>query len=66
MSKQILNATEAAKVIGCNPQKVRERLKRGMWKFGKAYPPDKDCEVWRYEIPRAKLYSFLGITGEEV
>lgn len=32
--QDILNSSQAARVIGCGPQKVRERIKRGIWTFG--------------------------------
>ena len=34
--KEILTAAEAAREIGCTPQKVRERMKRGLWDLGEA------------------------------
>ena len=34
MVNDILNASQTAKVIGCSAQRVRERLKRGIWDFG--------------------------------
>ena len=32
--QDILTANQTARVIGCGPQRVRERIKRGIWTFG--------------------------------
>lgn len=32
---------EAARQIGCSPNKVREKMKRGRWKLGIVEPPEK-------------------------
>ena len=32
--KDILSANQTARIIGCAPQMVRERIKRGIWTFG--------------------------------
>lgn len=34
MKKNIISAAEAARMLGCPAQKVRERMKRGIWKIG--------------------------------
>ena len=39
--KEIISAAEAARILNCRPQKVRERIKAGRWTFGKAIPPAK-------------------------
>ena len=57
--KQIISANAAAKIIGCPARMVRERLRRGMWTFGKAYPPDEKHSQWTYEINVRLLTKFL-------
>ena len=63
----ILSANQAAKVIGCTPQKVRERLKRKIWTFGVVIPANKTghCQD-SYEISKKQLASFLRITDDEL
>ena len=36
--KEIFNAVEAAREIGCTAQKVRERMKRKLWDLGEVIP----------------------------
>lgn len=60
--KEILSAAEAAKILGCTPQAVRERIRLGIWKFGECIPGKKtgkkcDCFV----IYRRKLYQHIGM-----
>ena len=63
----ILSANQAAKVIGCNPQKVRERLKRGLWDFGEVIPASKSgLQQDSYEISKKQLANFLRITDKEL
>lgn len=62
----ILNANEAARVIGCAPQKVREMLKRKIWTFGEVVLPEKTGKVQiQYEINKYALARYLGIDVEE-
>lgn len=66
MGKQIISAAEAARIIGCNPQKVRMMVQAGLWKFGRVIPKEKTgyhCD--RYEIYRPKLERYLGVSGGE-
>ncbi len=59
--KSILTAEEAARAIGCNPQKVRVRMQRKIWDLGRAIPPGKTGkQTWTYEIMSWKLKRFLG------
>ena len=63
--KTILTAEEAAKEIGCRPEKVRMRMRQRIWNLGRAIPPEKaGTKVWTYEIMRNKLDAFLGKEGE--
>jgi len=63
----ILNAAEAAKVIGCGAQEVRWRIRRGQWKFGRAFSPKENHNTqWRYEINKKELADFLRIDLKEI
>ena len=63
----ILNAAQTARVIGCGPQKVRERIKRGIWTFGVAIPPKQSGNTENsYEINKVALAEWLRISVEEV
>lgn len=65
--RDFLSADRAAKVIGCNPQKVRERLKRKIWDFGTVIPAEKaGCQTNGYDIHKKELARFLKITPEEL
>lgn len=65
--RDILSSTQAAKVIGCAPQKVRERLKIKRWTFG-VWIPKKETGHKKddYEVNKYQLADFLGISVEEV
>ena len=66
-TRDILNASQAAKVIGCNSQKVRVRLKRNIWTFGTViYAKESGNKVDSYEINKGSLARFLGIDMEEI
>ena len=60
--KEILTAAEAAREIGCTPQKVRERMKRGLWDLGEVIDKDRLGRVEKSEcnIHRHKLEKFIG------
>lgn len=63
----IIDATKAARVIGCSQQMVRERVKRGIWQIGRAVPgKEAGRKLIAYEIQKRKLAEFLGITLEEL
>lgn len=65
MQKETMGVPEAAKLLGCNPEAVRRRIRRGIWKFGEVIPKEKTGnEIDSFVIYRRKLYKHLGI--EEV
>ncbi len=65
--KDILSARQAAKVIGCSAQKVRVRIERNIWKFGRVVTAKESGRVVNaYEIPKRSLARFLEIDVEEV
>lgn len=64
--KQVLTAQEAARILGCTSQKVRERMRRGLWDLGRAIPPEETGKsTWTYEIMRHKLEAFQGEEGKQ-
>ncbi len=65
--REILSASQAARVIGCGPQMVRERIKRGIWTFGSVVTAKQSGNVQSsYEIKKRDLADWLGITVEEL
>lgn len=64
---EILNAAQTARVIGCAPQKVRERIKRGIWTFGSVVTAKQSGNTENsYEINKKALAEWLGVPVEEV
>lgn len=65
--KELFNAVEASREIGCTAQKVRERMKRKLWDLGEVIPKEAlgNDEKNEYNIFRYKLERFLGhpVTG---
>lgn len=64
--KELISAKEAARIIGCDPQALRQRIKLGIWNFGERIPKEKTgkkCDT--YLISRRKLYRYLGAEGEK-
>lgn len=59
---EMMSAQAAAKILGCSPQAVRERIKRGIWKFGEYIPKSKTGNATKdtYCIYRSKLYKHIG------
>lgn len=66
--KEIFNAQEASKYIGCSAPKVRERMKRKLWDLGEVIPKTKlgNKERCEYNIYRSKLEKHIGKKLEEV
>ena len=66
--QDILTANQTARVIGCGPQRVRERIKRGIWTFGSVVTRKESGNAQKntYEINKYKLAEWLGIPAEEV
>ena len=67
MVNDILNASQTAKVIGCSAQRVRERLKRGIWDFGTVVKAKQSGKTQdSYEINKYKLAKFLEISADGI
>lgn len=65
--KEILSAAKAAKVIGCSEQMVRERIKRGIWKFGEVVnKKESGMRNNSYEVSKRELAKWLGMSIEEI
>lgn len=65
--REILNAVQTARVIGCCPQMVRERIKRGIWTFGNVVTAKQSGNTQNsYEINKRKFAEWLGISVEEL
>lgn len=65
--RDVLNAVQAAKVIGCGPQKVRERIKRGIWTWGTVVTAKEAGNLNNgYEVNLQELADWLHISREEV
>ena len=65
--KDILNAAQTAKVIGCSPQMVREKIRHNIWPFGNLIPAKQyNRKKDGYEINKYALARWLEISTEEV
>lgn len=65
--RDILNARQAAQVIGCSRQELAEKGKRGLWPFIKVITPkESGKKVNRYEINKRDLANYLKVPYEEV
>lgn len=62
MSERI-SVKEAAAILGCNPQAVRENMKSGRWDLGSVVPTGKAGKKYNYYIYRAKINKFIGGTS---
>ena len=56
---EVLTVKETAKLLGMSENGVRVQIQRGLLPFGVAIPSVKGNE-YRYVIPKAKVYEFLG------
>lgn len=66
--KEVTKVPQAARILGCPQQKVRERMKRGIWDLGDYIPPGKGRRIADYDIFKHKLEKFIGreLTTEEM
>ena len=60
----LLTVRETAKLLGMSEQGVRIQLQRKILPFGIAIPSVKGSG-YRYIIPKAKVYEFLGKDGKQ-
>jgi hypothetical protein len=59
MYRKIISANKAAEIMGCPARLVRERLRRGVWKFGRAIQPTENSKQWTYEVYTDQLRRYL-------
>ena len=58
-----VSVMEAARQIGCSPNKVREKMKRGRWKLGIVEPPEKGGRpTYEYFIYQHLIDEFLKVS----
>ena len=59
--REIMKVPEVARILGCSEQKVREHIRRGIWKFGECVPAQKKgTKQDEFNIYRAKFMEFIG------
>lgn len=65
--KQIFNAAEAARIVGCTPQEMRFNLEKGVWKFGRViYPNATGKKLKKYIILRCDLKKYFGLEDDYI
>ena len=63
--KEIMKPPEVARILGCSEQKVREHIRRGIWKFGECIPKSKKgTKQDEFNIYRAKFEKWIGRDGQ--
>ena len=62
---QRVTVADAAKEIGCEPDYLRQKMKKKIWDLGKVVEPPTKGGRYEYFIFRAKLDKFLGIESKE-
>lgn len=66
IKREVISAREAAQILGVAPEKVRQRIKLGIWKFGERIPKEKTGNKQdTYCVYARKLYEHIGKGGEE-
>lgn len=66
MEKEIISASAAAKILGVRPEKVRQRIRAGIWTFGVCIPKEKTGRKNDdFDIYTRKLYEHIGKGGDE-
>ena len=67
--QEIISARQAARIIGCTPQKVRMRMLLGMWPIGSVVDKKKKGKKSTqnsYDVHVRKLANFFNISVEEI
>lgn len=65
MSEILNTATKIAKVIRCDPQEVRHKMRTGVWKFGRVIRPDAKGRLYQYEATINEVAKYIDISREE-
>ena len=55
-----VTVADAARLIGCDQDYLRQRMKRKEWDLGAVVPPKRVGGIYRYIIFKPKLDKFLG------
>lgn len=64
--KELLNASQIAKVIRCQPAEVRHKMREGVWKFGRVISPSIGEVQYRYEATINETAKYFDLDREEV
>lgn len=67
--QEIISASQAAKILGCTPQKVRMRMVLDMWPIGAVVDKKKKGKKAvqnSYDVHVRKLSDFFNISMEEI
>ena len=56
---ELMTASEAARLLGCSPEKVRQHIRAGVWKFGVCIPKQKGGKKDSFIIYRRQLMKTL-------
>lgn len=68
MIKEMFHPPDAARILGCRPQKVRERMRLGLWDLGEIIPGKKiGKKSDEFNIYRTKFEKHIGrkLTDED-
>ncbi|MDE6956655.1 MAG: hypothetical protein K2O96_00935 [Lachnospiraceae bacterium] len=65
MSEILNTATKIAKVIRCDPQEVRHKMRTGKWKFGRVIRPGTKGGLYQYEATINEVAKYIDISREE-
>lgn len=65
MCKEIINASQIAKVVGCQAPEVRHKMRCNIWNFGRVVNPRKGETKKRYVATITEVANYLGISREE-
>lgn len=58
---EIAKPPRVARLLGCSPQMVRERIRRGIWNFGECIPrAESNSGRDEFNIYRSKLEEHIG------
>lgn len=63
-NKYLMTVSDAAILLGTNPQQVRESIENGTFPFGRFYLSRANKKI--YKISKNKILEFLGITEAEM
>ena len=64
-ASQRVTVADAAKEIGCEPDYLRQKMKKRIWDLGTVVAPSQPSGRYEYFIFRAKLDRFLGLEEQE-